>query len=118
MGWRTGQSYAQDLRDRVLWLVDGGMPVREAAVIFKVSLASIYKARIRASADGRCRDQPEPWAAPAQAVACAGTGAGGPHPLATGDHAGTGAGLASGGTWCRTQHRRDVEHSQAARSVV
>lgn len=47
MGWRPGQSYSQDLRDRVLATVDGGMAVREAAVIFKVSLAYIYKARIR-----------------------------------------------------------------------
>ena len=31
MGWRSGQSYSQDLRDRVLSAVDGGMAVRQAA---------------------------------------------------------------------------------------
>jgi transposase len=47
MGWRSGQSYSQDLRDRVLSAVDGGMAVREAATTFKVSIAYIYKALIR-----------------------------------------------------------------------
>lgn len=47
MAWRRGQSYSQDLRDRVLAAVDGGMAVREAAAIFKVSIAYIYKALIR-----------------------------------------------------------------------
>ena len=47
MGWRSGQSYSQDLRDRVLGAVDGGMAVRQAASTFKVSIAYIYKARIR-----------------------------------------------------------------------
>jgi transposase len=47
MGWRSGQSYSQDLRDRVLAAVDGGMAVRQAASIFGVSIAYIYKALIR-----------------------------------------------------------------------
>src|SRR5690606_36396075 len=47
MSWRPGQSYSQDLRDRVLAAVDGGMPVREAAVNCNVSLAYNYWARIR-----------------------------------------------------------------------
>jgi transposase len=47
MGWRSGQSYSQDLRDRVLGAVDGGMAVREAAATFRVSIAYIYKALIR-----------------------------------------------------------------------
>ncbi len=47
MGWRSGQSYSQDLRDRVLGAVDGGTPVRQVAVIFGVSIAYIYKALIR-----------------------------------------------------------------------
>ena len=37
MGRRSGQSYSRDLRDRMLGAVDGGLPVCEAAVIFKVS---------------------------------------------------------------------------------
>ncbi len=47
MGWRSGQSYSQDLRDRVIATVDGGVPVRQAAVTFEVSIAYIYKALIR-----------------------------------------------------------------------
>lgn len=47
MGWRSGQSYSQDLRDRVLGAVDGGMAVRRAAATFGVSVAYIYKALIR-----------------------------------------------------------------------
>lgn len=47
MGWRQGQAYSQDLRDRVLAAVDGGMPVRQAGPLFGVSLAYIYKALIR-----------------------------------------------------------------------
>ena len=47
MGWRSGQSYSQDLRDRVLGAVDGGMAVREAAATYKVSVAYIYKTLIR-----------------------------------------------------------------------
>jgi transposase len=47
MGWRSGQSYSQDLRDRVLAAVDGGMAVRQAASTFGVSIAYIYKALIR-----------------------------------------------------------------------
>ena len=47
MGWRSGQSYSQDLRGRVLAAVDGGMAVRRAAATFGVSPAYIYKALIR-----------------------------------------------------------------------
>lgn len=47
MGWRSGQSYSQDLRDRVIAAVDGGMLVRQVAPLFKVSIAYIYKALIR-----------------------------------------------------------------------
>jgi transposase len=47
MGWRSGQSYSQDLRDRVLGAVDGGIAVRAAAATFGVSIAYIYKALMR-----------------------------------------------------------------------
>lgn len=47
MGWRPGQRYWQDLRDRVLAAVDGGMAVRRAAATFRVSPAYIYKALMR-----------------------------------------------------------------------
>lgn len=47
MGWRSGQSYSQDLRDRILAAVDGGMAARRAAATFGVSPSYIYKALIR-----------------------------------------------------------------------
>jgi transposase len=47
MGWRSGQAYSQDLRERVLAAVDGGMSVREAAALFRVSISYVYKALIR-----------------------------------------------------------------------
>jgi transposase len=47
MGWRSGQAYSQDLRERVLAAVDAGMAVREAAALFRVSISYIYKATIR-----------------------------------------------------------------------
>ncbi|WP_446652559.1 IS630 transposase-related protein [Blastomonas sp.] len=58
MGWRSGQSYSQDLRDRVIGAVDGGMAVREAAAVFKVSIAYIYKALIRRRLAGDTRANP------------------------------------------------------------
>lgn len=47
MSWRQGQSYAQDLRERVLAAVDGGMPVYQVAPVFRVSVSYIYKALAR-----------------------------------------------------------------------
>jgi transposase len=66
MSWRQGQAYSQDLRERVLAAVDGGMSVREAAPLFRVSIAFIYKARIRRRLTGettaraqRCHLEPK-----------------------------------------------------------
>lgn len=47
MAWRQGQSYAEDLRGRVLAAIDGGMAARLAALVFRVSVSYIYKALIR-----------------------------------------------------------------------
>lgn len=58
MGWRSGQSYSQDLRDRVLGAVDGGMAVRQAAATFNVSIAYIYKALIRRRLTGDAGSNP------------------------------------------------------------
>jgi transposase len=44
MAWRSGQSYSADLRERVLALVDGGLPATTAAERFGVSLSFIDKA--------------------------------------------------------------------------
>jgi transposase len=53
MGWRSGQASSQDLRDRVLAAVDGGLRVREAAPLFRVSVSYIYKALERRAATGQ-----------------------------------------------------------------
>jgi len=77
MGWRSGQSYSQDLRDRVLGAVDGGMAVREAASTFQVSIAYIYKALIRRRLTGNAginpgRGHPPRKLSPEQELALAG----------------------------------------------
>ncbi len=58
MGWRSGQAYSQDLRERVLAAVDGGLLVREAAPLFRVSVSYIYKARARRAATGDAAPAP------------------------------------------------------------
>lgn len=52
MAWRLGQAYSQDLRDRVLAAVDGGMAVRVVAERFKVTRSYIYKALMRRRVTG------------------------------------------------------------------
>ena len=64
MGWRSGQSYSQDLRDRVLGAVDGGTAVRTVAVTFGVSIAYIYKALIRRRLTGDAGINPNRGHAP------------------------------------------------------
>ncbi len=53
LGKLMGVAYSQDLRDRVLAAVDGGLRVYSAAPMFRVSVSYIYKAlgRRRASGD-------------------------------------------------------------------
>ena len=58
MAWRRGQPYSQDLRDRVLGAVDGGMAVRQAARTFQVSISYIYKALIRRRQTGESGPNP------------------------------------------------------------
>jgi transposase len=55
MGWRSGQAYSQDLRDRVLAAVDGGLRVRAVAPLFLVSVFYIYKALERRTATGESK---------------------------------------------------------------
>ena len=47
-----GICYSQDLRDRVLAAVDGGLRVYSAAPLFRVSVSYIYKALGRRRATG------------------------------------------------------------------
>ena len=59
MAWRRGQAYSQDLRDRVLAAVDGGMPVYRAAPLFNVSVSYIYKALGRRERTGETSARPQ-----------------------------------------------------------
>jgi len=76
VAWRQGQSYSEDLRARVLAAIDGGMAVRSAAPLFRVSVSYIYKALIRrrrtgeASASSRRGHRPRKLT-PAQEAALA-----------------------------------------------
>ena len=47
-----GVAYSQDLRDRVMAAVDGGLSVYSAAPLFRVSVSHIYKALGRRRATG------------------------------------------------------------------
>ncbi len=58
MAWRRGQSYSEDLRERVLAAVDGGMAVYEAAPLFRVSVSYIYKALGRRRLTGEISTRP------------------------------------------------------------
>ena len=64
MGWRRGQCYSQDLRDRILTAVDGGMAVGQVATTFRVSRAYIYKALIRRRLTGDSGPNPNRGHAP------------------------------------------------------
>lgn len=59
MSWRQGQSYSQDLRERVLAAVDRGMPVYEAAALYQVSVSYIYKALARRRLTGEIAARPQ-----------------------------------------------------------
>ena len=59
MAWKSGQSYSLDLRSRVLAAVDGGLPAREAAGRFQVSVSYIYKALGRRAATGEVEARPQ-----------------------------------------------------------
>jgi transposase len=56
MGWRRGQAYSQDLRDRVL-AVEG--PSRAVAARFGVSVSYVIKARQRRNRSGETSARPQ-----------------------------------------------------------
>lgn len=58
MAWRRGQSYSQDLRDRVLAAVDGGLGAYRVAELFSVSVSYIYKALDRRRITGESGPNP------------------------------------------------------------
>lgn len=59
MGWKSGRPYSQDLRERIIATVDGGMGVYETAPWFQVSVSYIYKvlARRRLTGETTARQQ-------------------------------------------------------------
>jgi transposase len=59
-----GRPYSQDLRDRVLVSIDGGMSASEAAELFRVDVSYIYKVLIRRRTTGITTARP--WAAGAR----------------------------------------------------
>jgi transposase len=61
MGTKMGRPYSQDLRDRVLSAVDGGMPPAEVAELFEVNVSYVYKVLIRRRTRGITTALP--WAA-------------------------------------------------------
>jgi transposase len=61
MGTKMGRPYSQDLRDRVLSAVDGGMPPAEVAEVFEVNVSYVYKVLIRRRRTGITTALP--WAA-------------------------------------------------------
>jgi transposase len=52
LGSMMGVAYSQDLRERVMAAVDGGLGVYSAAALFRVSVSYIYKALGRRRATG------------------------------------------------------------------
>ena len=59
MAWKSGQSYATDLRSRVLAAVDGGSPAKAVAQRFQVSVSDIDKALGRREATGETEARPQ-----------------------------------------------------------
>lgn len=53
-----GAAYSQDLRERVISVVDGGMGAYEAAPLLRVSVSYIYKALGRRRATGETTVRP------------------------------------------------------------
>ena len=52
MRWRPGRAYSQDLRERVLSAVDGGLRVRGSAPLFRVRVSPVSTALERRAATG------------------------------------------------------------------
>ncbi len=59
MTWRRGKAYSQDLRDRILAGVDGGLSVCQAAKLFRVSISYVSKAVSRRRQTGESAARPQ-----------------------------------------------------------
>lgn len=59
MGWQRGKSYAQDLRDRVFVLADGGLGVTATAQHLRVSSSYVSKVLSRRRSSGEVSARPQ-----------------------------------------------------------
>ena len=59
MAWKSGRGCSADLRSRVLAAVDGGIPARDVAGRFRVSVSYICKALGRRAAAGGTEARPQ-----------------------------------------------------------
>ena len=59
MSWRRGKSYAQDLRDRVFALADGGLGVTATARQLRVTPSYVSKVLSRRRATGETTARPQ-----------------------------------------------------------
>ena len=59
MSWRRGKSYAQDLRDRVFVLADGGLGVTATAQQLRVTPSYVSKVLSRQRATGETTARPQ-----------------------------------------------------------
>jgi hypothetical protein len=69
MGWRSGQSYSQDLRERVLGAVDSGMAVSTSGGDLRCEHRLNLQGIDPAVADARQGNKPEPRPSAAQVIA-------------------------------------------------
>lgn len=59
MSWRRGKAYSQDLRERGVAAVDGGMAVATTAALFTVSVCYLHQVRRRRRWTGETTARPQ-----------------------------------------------------------
>jgi len=59
MGWKQGQAYHQDLRERVFQVADGGTPVSGVAKLLRVSISYVSKVLSRRRRTGETTARPQ-----------------------------------------------------------
>ena len=69
MGWRQGQAYHQDLRERVFQVADAGTPVSGVAKVLRVSVSYVSKVLGRRRQTGETTARPQCGHIPAKLAA-------------------------------------------------
>jgi transposase len=59
MAWSRGKSYAQDLRERVFAIADGGASVSQTALLLRVSISYVSKVLSRRRQTGEVAARPQ-----------------------------------------------------------